>query len=389
MNNAESKTFVQPSETARLITLFLCGDVMTGRGIDQVLPHHSNPVLYESYVKDARDYVHLAERVSGPIPKPVGYSYIWGDALAVLERMAPDFRIINLETSITTSEDYWRDKGINYRMHPKNVPCITAAKTDLCVLANNHVLDWGYAGLIETLETLKTAGVQSAGAGRNLEEAGSPGVLEAKEKGRIIVFSFGSPTSGIPLSWAASTNRPGVNLLNDLSEKTIQSVETRVKELKRPGDIVIVSVHWGGNWGYGIPREQVAFAHNLIDRAGIDLIHGHSSHHVLGIEVYNSKLVLYGCGDFLNDYEGIGGHVRFRGDLGLMYFVSLAPLTGKLVHLRMVPTQIRNFKVNLASRADTLWLSATLDREGAALGTSTEVSNDNTLTLQWPRSFSP
>ncbi len=140
-----------------MITIFLCGDVMTGRGIDQVLPHPSKPVLYEPYVKDAVDYVHLAERANGPIPKPVSHSYIWGDALDVLERMAPDLRIINLETSITTSEDYWRGKGINYRMHPQNAPCITAAKTDLCVLANNHVLDWGFAGLIETLETLKTA----------------------------------------------------------------------------------------------------------------------------------------------------------------------------------------------------------------------------------------
>src|SRR3990170_5081967 len=122
------------------ITLFMCGDVMTGRGIDQVLPYPSNPVIHEPFMKNAAGYVELAEAASGPIPKPVDFSYIWGDALNELERMAPDLRIINLETAITKSDDYW-DKGINYRMHPENIPCITVAKIDFCSLANNHILD--------------------------------------------------------------------------------------------------------------------------------------------------------------------------------------------------------------------------------------------------------
>ena len=133
------------------ISLFLSGDVMTGRGIDQVLAHPGNPRLFEPYVKDARDYVVIAEQENGLIPKPVGYSYIWGDALKALEKMAPDVRIVNLETSITQRNEYWPGKGINYRMHPKNIPCITSAGIDCCVLANNHVLDWGYMGLQEKL----------------------------------------------------------------------------------------------------------------------------------------------------------------------------------------------------------------------------------------------
>jgi len=366
-----------------LVTLFLCGDVMTGRGIDQALQHPSNPILYESYITDARAYVRLAEQANGAFQKPVGYSYIWGDALSELERVSPDLRIINLETSVTASEDYWKDKGINYRMNPKNVPCITAAKIDLCVLANNHVLDWGYTGLIETLETLKKAKVRTAGAGRNLAEAEAPAVLEAKGKGRVIVFSFGSPTSGIPPYWAASTNKPGVNVLNDFSEKTVQSIQAKVRQVKQQGDICVASIHWGGNWGYTISRKQIEFAHALIDDAGVDIIYGHSSHHVKGIEVYKGKLVLYGCGDFLNDYEGIGGYERFRGDLGLMYFVSMDPQTGQLVRLQMVPTQVRNFKVNKASRTDALWLRNTLNREGHAFGTRVDMDGDNILTLQW------
>jgi poly-gamma-glutamate capsule biosynthesis protein CapA/YwtB (metallophosphatase superfamily) len=167
---------------ADLIRLFLCGDVMTGRGIDQVLPHPTDPTLHEPYIGDARSYVERAESVNGAIPRPVEFDYIWGDALAELDRAGVDLRIINLETSITSSEDYWRDKEIHYRMHPRNIDCITAARIDCCCLANNHVLDWGYDGLAETLRTLDAAGIAHTGAGRDAVEAAAPAGSMCREK---------------------------------------------------------------------------------------------------------------------------------------------------------------------------------------------------------------
>lgn len=402
----------EPSGNSSPINLFLCGDVMTGRGIDQILPHPNDPliherrarslrfskillplrhilpgfVVYKRRVKSAREYVELAEKLNGPIRQPVDFSYVWGDALEELERVAPDLRIINLETSITKSDEYWKDKPtpIHFRMHPENIHCITAAKIDCCSLVNNHILDWGYSGLRETLETLKKANVKTAGAGGNLEEAETPAVMEVEGKGRVIVFSFGWKTSGIRPAWSASENRPGVNLLKDLSNMTVRYIEERVGTVKRHGDIVIASIHWGGNWGYNVPREPREFAHKLIDEAGVDVIHGHSSHHVKGIEVYGEKLIMYGCGDLINDYEGITGlYDEFRKDLGLMYFVSLEPSTGKLVHLRMTPTQIKRLRVNRASRKDALWLRDILNREGKRFGTRVEFDEDNSLKLEW------
>lgn len=410
MKNAEQKTANKLSRNSNLITIFMCGDVMTGRGIDQVLPHPSEPliherrvrslrarrillmlrsllpgfIIYKQHVKNAREYVELAEKAHGSIQQPVDFSYIWGDALEEFERVAPDLRMINLETSITKSNDYWKGKGINYRMHPENIPCITAAKIDFCSLANNHVLDWGYSGLQETLETLKEVNVKRAGAGENAQKAEAPAVMEVDGKGRVIVFSFGLKTSGIPLSWAASEDKAGVNLLKDLSDKTVRYIRERVEKMKQQGDIVVASIHWGGNWGYKVPREQREFARKLIDEAGVDVIHGHSSHHVKGIEVYKEKPVIYGCGDFLNDYEGISGFYKdFRKDLGLMYFVSLDPSTGNLVYLQMTPTQVKHLKVNRASKTDALWLRDTLNREGKRFGTRVELNKDNTLTLEW------
>jgi poly-gamma-glutamate synthesis protein (capsule biosynthesis protein) len=361
----------------------MCGDVMTGRGIDQILPHPNEPILYESYMKSARGYVDIAEKANGPIDYPVSFSYIWGDALEELEKFAPDVRMINLETSVTKNNDYWKGKGINYRMHPDNILSLSAAKIDICSLANNHVLDWGYAGLVETLESLDGANIKTAGAGLNRVQAHVPAMKSVPGKGRVMVFAYGLGTSGIPASWGAADNKPGVNLLKDLSDESLGAIKEKIQQIKHKGDIVVASIHWGGNWGYEIPQRQTDFAHRLIDEAGVDIIHGHSSHHVKGIEVYRQKLILYGCGDFLNDYEGIGGHKAFRADLSLMYHATLDLSIGKLVELQMVPTQIRRFRIHRASKVDTLWLEDTLNREGTKFGTRVTLSEDNRLILQW------
>jgi poly-gamma-glutamate synthesis protein (capsule biosynthesis protein) len=365
------------------VKIFMCGDVMTGRGIDQVLANPSDPLIHESYMKSAAGYVKLAEQANGPIQQPVGFAYIWGDALEELNRAAAHVRLINLETSITTSNDYWKAKGIHYRMHPQNVAGLKAAGIDVCSLANNHVLDWGYSGLLETLATLKKVDIKITGAGGNIDEAGAAAMINIGGQSRVIVFSFGLTTSGIPFNWAAEKNRPGVNLLRDLSAKSLRYIQTRVREVKRKGDIVVASIHWGGNWGYDISRKQIRFAHRLVDDIGVDVIHGHSSHHVKAIEVYKDKLILYGCGDFLNDYEGIGGYEEFRSDLALMYFATLDSATGKLIALQMTPTQIRRLKANRASGADARWLKDTLNREGAKFGTRVKLDKDKRLILHW------
>jgi poly-gamma-glutamate synthesis protein (capsule biosynthesis protein) len=365
--------------TSDLVRLFLCGDVMTGRGIDQVLPHPSHPLLHEGFMSSALHYVELAERTAGPIPRPVDFAYVWGDALTELERMSPDVRIVNLETAVTRSDDRL-PKGINYRMHPENVSCLKAAAIDCCALANNHVLDWGRSGLTETLEILHQAGIATAGAGRDAAEAAAPVILQIRSRKRVVTFAFGSTTSGIPRDWAAGEHTAGVNLLD---ERTLERIAADVRRVKRAGDVFVASLHWGGNWGYEIPREQTLLAHRLIDEAGIDVVHGHSAHHPKGIEVYAGKLVLYGCGDFLNDYEGIQGYEGFRGDLALMYFATFDPSERRLVRLDMTPLRIRRFRLNRASTADATWLRETLDRECAKLGTRVELTGDDRLRLGW------
>jgi poly-gamma-glutamate capsule biosynthesis protein CapA/YwtB (metallophosphatase superfamily) len=370
---------MQP-DSRQIIRLFLCGDVMIGRGIDQVLAHPCDPVLHEWYVHSATDYVRLAEEANGPIPRRADPSYIWGAALDQWLIEKPDGRIINLETSVTRSGDYIV-KGINYRVSPENANCLAAAAVDCCVLANNHVLDWGYAGLSETLATLHDLGIKTTGAGRNLDEASSPARLEFPGKGRILIFSFAVPSSGVPQGWAATSDSPGVNFLRDLSPASIARVSAQIARVRQPTDVILVSIHWGSNWGYEIPDDQRRFAHALIDDNGVSIVHGHSSHHAKAIEVYRDRLILYGCGDFLNDYEGIGGYEEYRGDLALMYFVDVDPATAVVVRLEIVPLLIRNFRFAQPSRPDIEWLRQRLDRECRRFGTGVVLTGTGRLVL--------
>ena len=361
------------------VRLFVCGDVMLGRGIDQILPSPGDPTLREGYVTDARRYVELAEAVNGPIPRPVDPSWPWGEALAALRAAAPDVRIINLETSITRSDRFAPGKAVHYRMSPGNLACLEAVDPDVCVLANNHVLDLGPEGLEETLGVLATAGLRTTGAGDDLESAWRPAVVPLTGGGRVLVFSIGAPSSGIPPWWAAGSDRPGVAALGDDLGGDTPRVLDRVQRWRQEGDRVVVSIHWGSNWGYDVPREQARFARALID-GGVDVVHGHSSHHPRPIEVYRDRPILYGCGDLINDYEGIGGHEAYRSDLRLLYLVDLDRHSGGLVRLRLLPMQARQLRLHAAAAADVEWLRATLDRTSRPHGTRFVGDLDGALT---------
>src|SRR5260370_540653 len=128
--------------------------------------------------------------------------------------------------------------------------------------------------------------------------------------GRVLVFAYGVQSSGIPPDWAAGEERPGINFLAELTERESARIARQIRQVKRPGDLAVVSLHWGGNWGYAVAHEAVRFARRLIDEAAVDVLYGHSSHHPRGVEVYRGRLILYGCGDFIDDYEGVSGHER-------------------------------------------------------------------------------
>ncbi len=350
-----------------LVKVVMGGDVMLGRGVDQILPHPGEPELRESYLRDARRYVGLAERVNGLIARPVDWAWPWGEVPEILDEAVVDVRLINLETTITADGQFADRKPVCYRMHPDNLPALTAFRPDVCALANNHILDFGYQGLTDTVEALTQPGIQGPGAGADLYTARRPAAVTVHDEHRVLVGSVAMTSAGVPESWAAHGDRPGVWLIRDLSRHVADDVAAGILAHKRDGDVAIVSLHWGANWGYVITRDEIGFAHRLID-AGVDVVHGHSSHHPRPIEIYRGKPILYGCGDVIDDYEGIGGHEQFRAELRLLYLTSTDPASGELVSLQLIPLRVRRMRLERASRADAEWLRTTLEHTSRKFG---------------------
>jgi poly-gamma-glutamate synthesis protein (capsule biosynthesis protein) len=365
------------------VTLLLAGDVMTGRGIDQVMPRPLPPQLHEHWVQDARRYVELAEAANGRISAPVSLDYVWGDALAEMDLHAPDVRIVNLETAVTRSDTPWPGKAIHYRMSPAHVGCLRAAGVDACALANNHVLDWSVEGLRETIATLRGAGIATAGAGSDAAEAQAPAALPVDRATRVLLFSAATRSSGVPATWQAREGNPGVAMLPRVDEDEARRLAERVRRMRRAGDVVVVSLHWGANWVDQVPAAHRAFAHRLIDLGAADVVHGHSSHHPLPIEVHAGKLVLHGCGDLINDYEGIEPQGRHRSDLGCLYFPTLDRTDGTLVGLRIAVMQLQRFRLARAEPLAESELVGELQRECGPLGTGIEADGSGRWRLKW------
>jgi poly-gamma-glutamate synthesis protein (capsule biosynthesis protein) len=164
-------------------------------------------------------------------------------------------------------------------------------------------------------------------------------------------------------------------VLDDLDRVAADRVIGHLLASSSPGDIRVVSIHWGSNWGYDVPRSQRTFAHRLID-GGVHVVVGHSSHHVRPVELRGGGLVLHGCGDLVNDYEGIGGYEEFRGELRALHVATLDAGSGRVEELHLVPFRSRRLRLERATAEQTRWLARALDAACRGLGTRVEVVGD-------------
>lgn len=373
---------------SRTFKINLLGDVMLGRLIDQLFPTHVNSAE-ESRIVDSFKNQHAQLANHGPETP-------WGNVLPLIR--SGDLNIINLETSVTTHDIKWPDKIFNYRMHPDNIEALRVADIDVVSLANNHTLDFCEAGFVETLKTIRKAPTQNlspisfVGAGATAEEAQRhtgcflprhiPFLLPSHPQyvgQRLVdIYSF----SDHPQDWAFV---PRFNFI-DYTEDTRQRVKKRLlgKDPTLP-DVRIVSIHWGPNYCRSPSDEIKALAHFFIEECDVDIIHGHSSHHIQGVEIYKGKLILYGCGDFVDDYAV---NAEWRNDLSALWRVTVQEEGEKLVlrRLEVFPNRIRNFQAGLLDRkdADHKWLTKRFRELCAEMGTSLEeeLGDDGQIVVQ-------
>jgi len=264
--------------------------------------------------------------------------YPWGNTLPILH--CADWRLCNLECVISDRGTPWSayPKTFHFRSGAKNIAVLEAARMNAVSLANNHVLDYGNDALIEMLGILDHAGIAHSGAGLNYGEASRLATSEVSgRKLGLLAFTDNEP------DWEATANQPGVFYVpTDLTDSRTMRLLEIIRESREVVDLLIVSAHWGSNWGYCPPHDHIVFAHALIE-AGADIIFGHSSHVFRGIEFYKDRSVLYGAGDFVDDYAI--DEIE-RNDQSFIYVMEMAGKTPR--GLRMYPTLIRGCHASLA-----------------------------------------
>ncbi len=277
-------------------------------------------------------------RLVNELLKRCDATYPWGNTLSILQDT--DLRICNLECVLSDIGHPWSatPKVFHFRSDEKNVKALLAAKIDMVSLANNHVLDYEDLALSRMLDVLKASGILYAGAGKDLRQASQPALCQVNGQ-RIGMLAF---TDNEP-DWEAQKNRPGVCFVpTQVHDKRAQDLFRRIAHLRPSVDFLIVSAHWGSNWGYEPPPEHIAMAHALVE-SGADLIFGHSGHIFRGIEVHKKRPIIYCAGDFIDDYAV---DAIERNDESFIFVLERAPQKNLKLHL--YPTCIHQFQANLA-----------------------------------------
>jgi poly-gamma-glutamate capsule biosynthesis protein CapA/YwtB (metallophosphatase superfamily) len=282
--------------------------------------------------------------------------YPWGDALPLLRRA--DALVGNLEFVLADDGRPWPGKTFHFRADRRAVASLEAAGFALVSVANNHVLDFGTDAALESLATLAQCGIRFAGAGANAEAARRPAII--RRDGLTIAML--AITDNEP-DWEAGLDSPGVHHVPvDVGDPRAAALLSAVAREREAVDLLIVSAHWGGNWGVDVPRRHRTFAHALID-AGADVVFGHSPHIVRGVEVYRDRPILYGAGDFVDDYAVDPVERNDRSFVFVLRTENAVP-----TELRMHPTEIVRFQARLAGR-DAAGIADDMAHRCAALGT--------------------
>lgn len=349
---------------------------MLARLIDQLFPTHLASPHYANTIKT------FIERY--PYLSAYNHKSPWGSALTLFRR--GDLNLVNLETAVTESTDKWAGKVFNYRMHPGNLGVLGEGRVDFVSLANNHTVDFGEKGLRDTIRGVRGVGVQFAGVGDNAVEARLPAILDLPRrsdsegdqvKHKVHVYS----ASDHPRDWSVI---PEFHLIDYTPStkhhlKTLLTTPCHSQSKADESSLKIFSIHWGPNYTWQ-PSEQIRdMAHFLIDECGVDIVHGHSAHHIQGVERYKGAVIMYGCGDFVDDYAL---NEEFRNDLGGVWRVVVSTDNGDgggrgegkrlmLDKLEIFPTRCDRFQVTLldVDDEDHEWVQRKIMKLSEKMGT--------------------
>lgn len=276
------------------ITLAAVGDLMMSSWIIDVIQEHGVDFPFDS----TRDFIQSA-----------------------------DVAIANLEAPLTAEGERFADKKYTFKVPPHFVSGIADAGFDVVTMANNHIVDYGCEGIMNTFAALQGAGIDHCGAGRNRAEACAPTIVDVNGiKVAFIGFSMTYPEE----FWATNT-RCGT------CYPTEEVLYKSVTEAERIADLTVVSFHWGAE-KYNSPRAyQLTYGRSAID-FGADLVLGHHPHVLQGLEIYKEKLIAYSLGNYV--------FASYSGSATTSMILRAKFNSKGLLLARIIPINVHNAEVN-------------------------------------------
>jgi poly-gamma-glutamate synthesis protein (capsule biosynthesis protein) len=262
------------------------------------------------------------EQVAGEDPESLFHEWNAGPS---------DLFMVNLEHPITTS-DFKVPKEFNFKMHPKYLRALQRAGITVVNAANNHIADFGLAGLEDTMRFLDSVGIRYVGIGRNLQEARRGVIVHLKgwRVGLLGYHGYGR--------FSATAMRAGI------APRVEQYIVEDVRRLRPHVDYLVVNFHWGKELALHPDHEQIQLAHRVVD-AGADLIVGHHPHVLQGMESYRGATIAYSLGNFV-----FGGNARHTYETAVLKVVlSTAP-----PKISLVPVVVNKWRPHVAEETTAL-----------------------------------
>ncbi|MFZ5491096.1 MAG: CapA family protein [Pseudomonadota bacterium] len=316
--------------TDRPLRLLLGGDAMLGRGVDDAIARQGVD----------RPLAALRAHLAGA-----------------------DLVAVNLECAITAADTWYQGpaKAFYFRARPAAAELLRRAGVGLCTLANNHALDAGAEGLLDTVDILRAHGIASVGAGADAEAAWAPAVLDIAGQ-RLGVLACCDHQA----DFVAGPDSPGIAYVDLADPAQVDSLLNRVRHLSATVDHAIVALHWQPNWVPRVTADYGLLAQRLVE-AGARLVWGHSPHHFLGVEWFGTAAALYSTGGLIDDYAV---DAEFRNDRQLLFEIGLAP--DGVQRVRALPLRLDLARTITASGADRDWIVSRFTAQCAQHGSRVE-----------------
>jgi poly-gamma-glutamate capsule biosynthesis protein CapA/YwtB (metallophosphatase superfamily) len=268
-----------------IIKILFTGDFYGGRRIDELIQREKYESIFNGFIDEIR---------------------------------GTDISITNLEAPLTHYDRSIQKTGPALKAHPKTAKALSYAGFNMVTLANNHIMDFGKQGLLDTFSALRSDEIEYIGAGKNLEEAKQP--IYKEIKGKVLAFLNMAENE-----WSTTHgNDFGTSPLNPVQNYYI------IQEAKKKADYVFVIVH-GGHEMHPLPSPRMKETYRFFIDAGAVAVIGHHSHCYSGYEKYKTGYIFYSLGNFIFDNENKGSRLWNEG-----YAVQLDIIKGDIL-FKLIP----------------------------------------------------